>query len=227
MPSQQAHPKRVRRSAWAARRTAFSALVVVSTLWLGSAIWEAWGEGVLASDSLSLPGESRSVAQAESDALLENVAQPTSETPQPARWLPSNVEGWVAQGPQEVPGSAGTVFELVLTPQGLDEERSLVTPLAVYVQVAVSGSPEANIERALSSTYDIRRGSGVIGERAVFLAERADGRSYFVGWVQDGVAIGVDASFTQVVPARASDRLEVSAKEIALVVMDTIERGSR
>ncbi len=196
-------------------------VLLAAVLWIATAVWESREEGLLKPGALSgTAARLTTGGTSQSDKLLE-----VDTTPEPVDvggLLPSSIEGWIVQGPQPVPGTTD-VYELVLTPR--DDERSLVTPLACYLQMAVSDKADISVEAIRDSRYPVDPGTAPFGSIVAITGWSSDRQSYFMGWHTGDVSVGIDSSFTYSHASPDYSLLRTSAEEIAEKVLSVPGRA--
>lgn len=198
-------------------------LLVAAVVWVATAVWESREEGLLKPGAFSNAASRLTQSgTSQSDKLLE-----LDTTPEPVDiggLLPSSVEGWIVQGPQPVPG-ATDVYELVLTPR--DDERSLVTPLACYLQMTVSDKADVSVEAIRDARYPVDPATMPFGSILAVTGWSSDRQSYFMGWQTGEVSVGIDSSFTYSHQSADESLLRVSAEEIAEKVLSVRGRAGQ
>lgn len=205
------------------------ALFTLSVLvWGGTLAYEV--SGLSEGKKVSLGGGLLNFGGAPSSAddLLLRKDTPDAEVSSKLKsGLPRAMDGWVVQGPQPVPGTDGSVVECIFNPRS--DERSLVAPQVVYVQLRKSKSDQGGgdeLTRARADRYPEGVGRIVFEGQEFEVGYSADSRSYFMGFADGDIAYAIDASFTDFVPGEDPiGKLKGAAQEIAKEVLNQYKKS--
>ena len=203
-------------------------LLLAATAWLVTLLIESGDEQASFSQAARALLAGRD--EAASDVLLElDTGEPETERLVGGDLVPVLLDGWVVQGPQSVPGSAGAEVETFYNPA--DDERKIDTPLMVYVRVSKAESVQSAADqpvRRADERYAAGRAASVIDGVAVEVGHTEDFRFYYIGWAQDDLVYTVEAAYTHFVPqVRAREILVPAAEEIAGAVIGLSAGGGR
>ncbi len=218
-PRLRMHRGRFRLRTPSRRAFAVGVLALAGLLWVTTLFIESGDEREeLAAAARALLATRDSAA---SDALLEIDTGPDEQDELSIAVIPGAADGWVVQGPQPVPGTAGSRVEAFFNP--IDDERKIDTPLVVYVQVTrVASALDATVEpaRRADERYPAGRATVAVDGVPAEVGHTDDLRIYYLGWAEGDLVYTVEATFTNVVPAqRPLELLSSSAEEVAGLVL--------